>query len=288
MALQIEKAIGTLLSVKQIYQNTEVDLSTLLKLADANNPAEKIESEFKIRPWLPVSKNTGYTANERLIMKSANAATQPIGTPVKELEVSFTIPTIETWCSTCKKVVHHDSIPYISRSPYHLNPDAVKEPAGSQTFVFDFQCVACKGAPLKFIVARNLNKIQLCGRSKPLMTAAPSFIPKNIRPIYLDALASANCGDTYAGFYHLRTLIEHHLKSKCGIDMQDSRDAESLCNEYYSKLDEVVARKAAITNEFKLCSKNLHGRTGTYDDFIKVLGAIDSHFKLIESLESLS
>lgn len=288
MAALIESAIATLLSSKHLYQNVEIDLSSITKLADKDYPSEKLEREFKARPWRPSSKNTGYTEVQKLAMQHANACTQPIQTPLNELNVDFTIPTIETWCSNCKKVVHHDSTPYRPQNAFPSIADSENNPAGSQIFVFDFQCVACKEPPIKFVVSRKKNKVQLCGRSEPLVKPAPAFIPKSVRNIYLDALAAANCGDVYAGFYHLRTLLEHHMKAKCKRDMLDQVEAEDLCQEYYSKLDEVVARRAAITSEFKLCSKNLHGRTGTYDEFAKTLEKIESHFKLLEGLESLS
>ena len=287
MAQLIESSIAQLLSTKHLYQNIEIDLSRIKKLGDEKYTPEKLEAEFRQRPWLPASKNTGYTQHERLIRSTAMSGTQPIGTALNDLNVPFTIPTIETSCDKCGKFIHHDSIPYLASSPYHLNPEAVKEPRGCQTFVFDFQCVACKGAPLKFIVTRTFNKIQLCGRSKVLAIAPPAFIPPKLRRIYSEALASANCGDIYAGFYHLRTLLEHHMKASCSIEMEEMVEIESLCTRYYAIFDEVVARKAAVTNEFKICSKNLHNRTGTFDEFSAVLKKIESHFKFIDNIKDL-
>lgn len=284
----IANALSTLLSSKQLYQNTEIDLSSITKLCDGKYTRESLEQEFKLRPWIPASKCTGYTAHERHIWSAANAGVQPLETAINNLNVPFIIPTIETWCSACRKAVYHDSIPYNAYSPCHLNPDAVKELPGIQTFIFDFQCVSCKGPPLKFIVSRCQNKIQLCGRSKPFNQTPPSSFPKNVREIYINAVSAASCGDIYAGFYHLRTLLEHHMKSVCKLDMLDTKDSEELCHEYYSTLDEVVAKKASITTEYKLCSKNLHARAGTYDDFVKTLGKIEAHFRFIESLKSLS
>ena len=287
MAQLIESSIAQLLSTKHIYQNIEIDLSRIKKLGDEKHTPEKLEYEFRLRPWLPASKNTGYTQRERLITSTAMSGTQPTETALNDLNVLFTIPTIETSCAKCGKFVHHDSIPYLASSPYHLNPEAVKEPRGCQTFVFDFQCVACKGAPLKFIVTRTFNKIQLCGRSKVLEIPPPEFIPKKLRLIYSEAVASANCGDIYAGFYHLRTLLEHHMKTSCSIEMSEYIEGDLLCSKYYETLNEAVARKAAVTNELKTCSKNLHARVGSFEEFTTVLKKVESHFKFIDSIKDL-
>lgn len=287
MAKLIESSIAQLLSTKHIYQNVEIDLSNIKKLGDEKYTPDKLEYEFRLRPWLPASKNTGYTQHERFITNTAKSGTQHIDTALIDLNVSFSIPTIETPCAKCGNFIHHESIPYLASSPYHLNPEAVKEPRGHQTFVFDFQCVACKGAPLKFIVTRVFNKIQLCGRSKAIEIAPPVFIPKKLRRIYAEALASANCGDIYAGFYHLRTLLEHQMKASCSIDMAEYTDGDKLCGRYYETLDSIVAKKAALTNEFKACSRNLHTRTGTFEEFTSVLKKVEAHFKLIENLKEL-
>lgn len=283
----IHDALKELLEGSYLYRSKRLDLAPIIAKADAKYPAKTLEDEFTNRPWTPYSLNRGFTANERMVHSYAGGC-DPIGTPAREMNLTFIIPTIETWCSQCNETALHDSIPHIDISPYHLNPEAIRESSGFRTFLFNFQCHKCKSPPLTFMVRRELLKLQLCGRSKPYFPLVPSEIPKAVRDIYTDCVQAAACGDVAGGFYHLRTLMEHHMKAACGIPLDRQILGDDLCAEYNKVVDPVVVQRVALTEVFQKCSANLHARTGTHEEFELVLKRLETHFKLAETLRTLN
>lgn len=286
MGKSIHDVLKTLFSEGYLYQNRTIDLTGVLAKADSNFSNEDLTDEFTHRPWIPHSQNRGFTTFERDFtrLKPSDA----LEAPLREMHLMFLIPTVETWCWRCKGQELHDSIPHLAMSPYHINPEAIEEPLGHQTILFNFQCQKCKSAPVTFMVRRELLKIQLCGRSKPYFPIVPREIPKSLRAIYCDAAAAASCGDISGGFYHLRTLLEHHMKAVSGIAVKQQIEGSDLCQSYNKSLDPIVAERASLTKLFGQCSAKLHERTGGRDEFKAALNLIESHFRLIENLEALS
>jgi hypothetical protein len=282
----IYDALKELLEGSYLYRTKRLDLARIIAKADDKFNAKALEEEFTYRPWIPHSLNRGFTANERMIHSHASGC-DPIGTPPREMHLTFIIPTVETWCSKCGEASLHDSIPHIDCSPYHLNPEAIKEPSGFRTFLFNYQCHKCKSPPLTFMVRRELLKLQLCGRSQPYFPPVPSQIPKSVRHIYTDCVQAVACGDLAGGFYHLRTLLEHHMKAACGVPLNQQILGDDLCATYNKLTDPVVVERAALTEVFQKCSANLHGRTGTDEEFESFLERLEMHFKLAETLRTL-
>jgi hypothetical protein len=282
---KVSDAIGDLLSSGFLYQNRTIDLGPIRRFADNTYSADMLEQEFMMRPWVPFSLNRGFTHGEKLAMNL------PTGVPANngplELPITIVLPTVETWCSVCKDHVLHDSIPYIEHSPYHLNREAVAEPKGIRTYNFDYQCHKCKGAPIRFLVRREFNKVQLCGRNRPYFPKTPKSMPKNFEGIFRDALQAAACNDIPAGFYHLRTFLEHHMKCVCGIPLETQIEGTELCKVYHTKIDSVVAQRSGLTDCFTECSRRLHERTGGVTEFSAVAGKIEKHFDLIQSLKAI-
>lgn len=282
----IYDGLKELLEGSFLYRSKRLDLARIVAQADDKFPAKALEDEFTSRPWIAYSLNRGFTANERMIHSVGGC--DPLGTPTRQMHLTFIIPTIETWCSNCVESSLHDSIPHIDISPYHLNPEAVKEQPGFRTFLFNFQCHKCKSPPLTFMIRRELLKLQLCGRSKPYFPPVPPSVPKGVRGIYTDAVQAAACGDLAGGFYHMRTLMEHHMKAACTIPIHTQILGDDLCVAYNKRVDPVVIQRAALTEVFQKCSANLHARTGTNEDFEFVLKRIEAHFKLAEMLHTLN
>ena len=285
MGRAIHEVLKALLSEGYLYQNRSIDLAPVMAKADRAYSATALEDEFTHRPWTPYSQNRGFTSVERNFTNLR--PTDALGIPAREMHLMFVIPTIMTWCSKCKSTELHDSIPHLALSPYHINPEAIKEPLGYETLLFNLQCQKCKSAPITFMVRRELLKLQLCGRSRPYFPAVPREIPKALREIYSASVGAVACGDLPAGFYHLRTLLEHHMKAVCGITTEQQLDGTDLCQRYNKALEPMVAERASLSKFFSDCCANLHKRTGRQDEFKKGLELIEVHFKLIENLNAL-
>lgn len=279
----IHDALKALMEESYLYRNRTIDLAPILKLGDKVFPAAALEDEFQHRPWSPYSRNRGFTKGEVQIM-SGEGGTDAIGTPPRDKRLTFILPTVTTWCAACKGHHLHDSIPHIEFSPYHLNPEAIKEASGRQSFLLNYQCHRCKGSLLTFMVRREKAKLQLCGRSEPYFPEVPGEIPTAVRKIYADAVGAVACGDLSGGFYHLRTLMEHHMKAACGIPLAQQVVGSELCTRYNGKIDPVASERAALTNAFERCSEYLHSRTGTPSDFEGIRMRLTAHFQLLATL----
>ena len=287
MRAAIHDAMKALMEGSYLYQTKTIDLAPIITKADAKTSAANLEEEFTYRPWIPHSGHRGFSKMEHAVMKGASAGGSPLGAAAKTMRLTFMIPTIETWCSHCKSHEVHDSIPHIDISPYHLNEEAIKEPLGHRTFLFNYMCAKCKAPPLTFMIRRELLKLQLCGRSKPYFPRIPAEVPKDLKGIFQDALAAAACGDISAGFYHLRTLMEHHIKATCNIPTTQQIDGSALCALYNKTVDPVVANRASLTATFDACAAHLHNRDGTKEEFESAIKLIEGHFKLISHLAML-
>lgn len=281
----IHDALKALLEESYLYRNRAIDLAPILKLADATHTAAALEDEFSHRPWSPYSRNRGFTTTEQNILNHSGG-TDAIGTPPREMHLTFIIPTVRTWCAACKSHELHDSIPHVEFSPYHLNHHEIRDVLGNQKFLFNYRCHRCRGELLTFMVRREKVKLQLCGRSRPYFPEIPAEIPKALHPIYADAVAAAACNDLPAAFYHTRTMLEHHMKAVCGIRMEEQLVGSDLCERYNGKVDRVVAERAALTREFERCSEYLHNRSGVLTDFEEIRQKVFAHFRLIKTLES--
>jgi hypothetical protein len=282
----IHDAISDLMESSFLYRSRRLDVSGILATADAKWPTASLKNEFERRPWVPWSQNRGFTSGERQFSDHIGGC-DPLGTPPDAMHLTFVIPTVRTWCAGCERITVHDSIPHIWISPYHLNPEAIAEPPGMQNFLFNMMCHECKGPPTVFMVRREILKVQLCGRSHPFLPEPPTELPKAVRNIFRDAAGAACCGDVFGAVYHLRTLMEHHMKSELGIPISDRVDGEDLCARYSQTLDPVVRDRSALKPVLDLCSSMLHSRDGSLEDYDRALDQIRAHFGLKQALQKL-
>jgi len=134
MGRAIHDVLKVLLSEGYLYQNRSIDLAPLIAKADDVYSATELEDEFTHRPWTPYSQNRGFTTVEQSFTHLR--PTDALGIPAREMSIMFVIPTIVTWCFKCKSTELHDSISHLALSPYHINPEAIKEPLGYQTLLY--------------------------------------------------------------------------------------------------------------------------------------------------------
>ena len=134
MGRAIHDVLKDLLSEGYLYQNRSIDLAPVIAHADHDYSATTLEDEFTHRPWTPYSQNRGFTTVEQSF--TDRRPTDALGIPAREMHLMFVIPTIVTWCFKCKATELHDSIPHRALSPYHINPEAIKEPLGYETLLF--------------------------------------------------------------------------------------------------------------------------------------------------------
>jgi hypothetical protein len=258
------------------YVGVELDIKPVLKIAD-------VRQEATNRPWIAAAQ---IAAAQNHKTQSGNQGT---GTPINDVEVWFTLPSIETWCAQCKDTTHHESHSHLFAIHY-----VVKESAGHQTFIIQYQCRKCKGPELTFLVRRDIFKVRLAGRSIAYYQKPPPEIPEKLRDIYSDAIQAAACKDFSAAFYHWRTLMEHAMKSTLGMPFAQEVRGDDLSKKYNAGIDPRVRDNAPLAEMMSLCSQHLHARTDDKEkenaykaDFQSVRERIEAHFQLIATLRNL-
>ena len=93
-------------------------------------------------------------------------------------------------------------------------------------------------------------------------------------------------GDLFAGFYHLRTLVEHYIKGKLAISTNEQMRGDELVERYNASLPKAL--KEAIPSlgpAYEELSGFLHSRTGEPGDFTRIETSIGDHIGALRTLE---
>lgn len=270
------EALVALLSEKGLYQNVTVDSQACAAFPTSE---DQLRREFSKRPWEPVSMGHGDTMADRGLAYHAGLGAQPLGTPGDEFVLSFPLPDIDTWCDQCGKPTAHAST-LASRGSRFGNQFPIFGERTIQVFIPYYICSLCRKQILVFLIKRTGYVLQMCGRSERLHSSVPSAIPKKQRQIFADALSAAAENDLSAGFYHLRTFVEHYMKDSLRIDQNTQIRGDDLCGQYKSKLDpRMSSGMPSLSVVYETCSAHMHARTGTPEDFTKECTAVAAHLE---------
>ena len=279
-------SIVNLMTEKGIYQNILIDFAPAIGLGI--QPFAKKEHEYSYndlafeinnRPWQPISKGLGSDLGHELPKPNT---TNPLFTKAEDLYLNFYLPEIIISCKNCTRHTTHLSMASSGRN-FIESIETIDDDYLEQYFVFHYKCSICRKTITSFLITRHKNKITLCGRNERLKIDVDNVIPKKMRNIVSDAISSINENDKYAGFYHLRTFIEHYAKDvlKLGVDLKIKGDDlyEQYNKELGSKISSKIPSLSSINSEL---SKYLHSRTGEKDNFDLLLRKIIDHLKAIE------
>jgi len=265
IAGQITAAFKKLLSEKHLYQSVELDLSgintTTAAVEVQKIPRAPLNSGAKTsRPPLDAVIEAGQNyANKkwRPVIGSAREFEAGVGgqrygpAPIPAMQVSnmviFEVPSIQTFCSSCK-----DSWPF--------NPIGEVANVGEfqdQWFYLGYQCQKCQVLPVWFMIRRDKLKLRLCGRDPIEAIPAPKELPKAYSKYYSDAQIAHQTGQTLAGIFLLRTFIEQFWRSEPAVQAvikEKSRaTGDELGNAYQATL------KPAFRDSFPSLS-DVYGR----------------------------
>ncbi len=279
-------ALVELMTEKGIYQNIQINFTSAIGLGVI--PISKKEYEYSFddlvqetnkRPWQPISKGLGSDLSRELpTLSSFN----PLSAEVYDLYLNFYLPEIITFCKHCKKSTTHLSMASSGRN-YIENIESLRDGYLEQYFTFYYKCSICRKSIINFLITRYKNKITLCGRSERLNISVDNVISKKFRGIIADAISSANENDIYAGFYHLRTFVEHYSKDMLKIELELKIKGEDLIERYNKELGTKISSNIpSLTFIYSELSKLMHTRTGSKENFDLLLTKIVDHLKAVE------
>lgn len=281
------EAITISLSSLGVYQNTKIltkEISCYLKAVSSELSIEYVNAEFSKRPFVPISPDLP-TEHTRRAQHFCGISDNPLKTPQDEMSLSFPLPSIKTRCDSCKDESVFNSIGSIwcdALVEYypHLSDNT------EQIFTFYYQCSLCKKQIITFMLKRRGLTLQLCGRSERCATNISRTIPKNLRPILQDAVSATNENDLHAGFYHLRTFVEHYMKNCLKLPIEQRMTGDELSSEYNATLDNRMKEGIpAMSTIYELSSKHMHARTGNREDFNNLINDIEAHISAKELFE---
>ena len=244
-----------LLETKHLYQNVTIFLDIGL-FPDA---AEAWKAEVAKAKW-------GIDDN----------AIAPSSRPTMDL--MLLVPDVKLFCGECQRIEAFNSISsqeITGRSTEE--PDIIiKRKEAVQVFFLSFLCQSCKQIPEVFLVRRQGLKLTLCGRAPMEVADVPSFIPKSVRQYYSGALIAHQSGQTLAGLFLLRTLIEQWARSKLE---SPSERADEVMDKYMATLpSDFKSRFRSMRSLYDELSADIHAATGSGELFDKALKEITEHF----------
>jgi hypothetical protein len=246
-----------LLETKHLYQSATVDLN--IRRRYKNDRQWKLEAARKM--W-----------------HIRDSAISPSVSRPEGYYFTVIVPDVKLFCHQCDRVEAFNSI-----SSQEFTGRSVQERDGNttsdaiQVFVLSFLCQSCKGVPEVFLIRRQGLKLTLCGRAPMEIAKVPRVIPKLVQRYYSGALVAHQSGQTLAGLFLLRTLIEQWARSQVGTPAP--RRADELMDKYMGMLpDNFKDRFPSMRSLYDDISADLHDGVGSSDLFDSALDKITEHF----------
>jgi len=128
------------------------------------------------------------------------------------------------------------------------------------------------------LVRREGLRLHLSGFAPRRVQKSKRTLPPELEPILNDANNAVAEGDLYAGFYHLRTVVEHFAKLKLGLPLETRERGEDLLAKYGKTIPASLASSLpSLAASYDVLSKHMHARSGTPEEFAKQVDAICDH-----------
>src|SRR4030095_10790952 len=247
-AIQIASAFRTLIEERYFYQKTEVDFPAIVpRVRDAFN--EQLEEhqyrqaspgsgflpwrygtfeerraslleELESREWVMLTRHLCDTAESRPTYDRARQRSHIGGSP-ETFDVPFLLPSVELKCAKCRAKALVDAC--LASTPInHFEHPFPRASAGKleQTFTPITRYGKCRESLSSPLVRRPGKRVHLCGFAPRRVIDPPKNIPEPLKAILADAEQAVAEGDHLAAFYHLRTMMEHHMKARLGIPVE--------------------------------------------------------------------
>lgn len=283
----ISENIKGLIDNKHLYQNMNVEFPAVKEVFEQhsfhieNDRASK-EMENLTRDLYESASEATWKINppreEHIDVGFAITASNSNSEPTKGFfDIRFTPPTIQTFCSICKRVQPYN---FIRGEEFveHILKCQHKDILGLQVFVMVYQCQACKEPPEVFMIRRNKTKITLCGRSPMEIALVKPIIPKSHRKYFSDAIIAFNSGQVLAGEFLLRTFVEQYVRQVTGES--ESQETDEIFTKYSQTLpQDFKDRFPSLSSIYSNLSVDIHKGEGVEGKFKSAREKIETHFE---------
>lgn len=185
-------------------------------------------------------------------------------------------PLVNLECDKCKATTAHTS---------HAEWSYGK---GTETHCLRCTCGICGNNEFVLLVREDSTKLQIVGRTKIWKPRIPKDWPKGIREIIRDAMLASQQQDVPAGFYHLRTALEHYMKQALSMPINTKIDGQKLCDQYKEQLHHYVASDApSVSPIYNALSAGLHERSDDVAELEKLMNDFLDHVKTVNLVTHL-
>jgi hypothetical protein len=277
----ISSTLRKLLCEKHMYQGLEVDLKPLLKVSEEIN-IENSQPTFsrEHRPSAP----TTVKALQEHPASGANLPWLPTSILTRrEFDdniVSFTLPSINTYCPTCKD--RPPCNPADQQCNGFLDP---RSPA-AQWYHLTYQCQQCQTTLITFMVRREALKLRICGRDPVELIPPPKVLPRAFTKFWSDAQVAHHAGQTLAGIFLLRTFVEQFWRSMPEVQTKQAEmlakkaraSGDEMGDAYQSTLPEIFAKFPSLKTVYSDLSAAMHEARSDGSLFESSCIKIEEHF----------
>jgi len=184
----------------------------------------------------------------------------------------FKPPDVKLYCTPCDRI---EAFNLVFADDF-LGRGGARFPQ-AQAFVLSYQCQSCKGVPEVFLVRRDGPRLTLSGRAPIEHVEVPADVPKIVKRFYSGAIVAHQSGQTLAGLFLLRTLIEQFARSATASKAQN---ADQVMDEYMTTLpSDFRGRFPSMRELYGELSADLHTAAGSPELFGKATIQIAEHFE---------
>ncbi len=252
----VSAGFRTLLQEKHLYQSLEIEPThtyNVMQLGGERGPTtDSAVATFILKPW---------------------RFEKP---PSTDRWCCVTPPDIKLFCSTCDRVEPYN-LQYAD-DVYRRMEQVLLQTKGEtdQAFVFGYKCQSCKGTPEVFLVRRRGLRLTIEGRSPIEHVDVPRFVPKAVKPYLGGAVVAHQSGQTLAGLFLLRTLIEQWARLSTA---STNSHADAIIDDYMAALPiDFKERFPSMRDLYGELSVDLHAAIGSAKLFDKSHVQIVQHF----------
>jgi hypothetical protein len=256
-----------LLESKHLYQNVQVKLSVRTNFeAAAKVPKERAVSTLDLGADL---QNGPWSIfGSQMVDYSLRGV--PAGMKLKE-RLQVRAPDLKLYCAaSCQRLE-----PFHATDCTHIFSSREPEPT-RQMFVLQYVCQSCRGEPIVFLVRREGLKLTLAGRSQIEQVYVPREIPRQVAKYFSCAVVAHQSGQTLAGNFLLRTLVEQWVRS---FPPTAEMRVEGALDWYYKNLPEDFRQRfPSLRKIYESLSSDIHAAEGDATVFSAELERIVKHF----------
>ncbi|MBI2815938.1 MAG: hypothetical protein HYX72_03265 [Acidobacteria bacterium] len=262
-----------LLESKHLYQGVLIDHTALSK--DYSNLLQN-PGEDLWRFQIDVSQ---LLLNDWVVIDNSKRTPKAVGVPAASKEnLAFKVPDVKLFCRECDRIeaynsISPDDIPQYTRSSQPLGIGNRRV----QVFVMSFLCQSCKTVPEVFLIRRKGSRVTICGRAPMEAVAVPGAIPKSVHRFYSGAVVAHQSGQTLAGLFLFRTLVEQWARGQMS---EPPNQADQVLDRYMATLpDDFKSRFPSLRALYAELSADIHSASGSEELFGKAGQQIVEHFE---------